>query len=316
MQPTTQTNRKVPIWQRLTHLLKPPAETARRSFDEIYVEDVDLPDIISSTDEDATQPAPAEDLDATLHIFGLGRFRVRLNHQLVEFGANRKAKSILKYLVLHHTAPVPKEVLMECFWPDADPEDARNNLNVAVYNLRQALRKVESSTSYILFQDDAYLLNPSIKVWIDFEKFMQHCEAAKRFQADGDLMDAVLEYQYAEQLYNGQLFEEDRYEDWPTAHRRFLQDTYMRVLEFLTRQAFESSQYSQCISLSNKMLLVDPCREDAHRCIMQSYSRQGQQYLALRQYKVAVESLKKELDVQPSVELEQLYHKIRTNAAV
>lgn len=307
--PTCQRRKNLPIWQRLANLLKLTSENGAYA-DVPFETDVDY------DDEDETQPAPPEEMGAGLHIYGLGRFRVRLNRQLVEIGANRKAKSILKYLILHHTQPVSKEVLMACFWPDADPEDARNNLNVAVYNLRQALRKVDASVSHILFQEDAYLLNPAVDVWIDFERFVQHCEAAKQFEAEGDVAEAIHEYKKAEQLYGGQLFEEDRYEDWPVAHRRFLHETYQRVLEFLTRQAFAAENYAECIGLSNKMLIADPCREDAHGYIMQSHSRQGKQHLALRQYKIAVESLKKELDVLPSAEFEHLYHKIRANAAV
>jgi DNA-binding SARP family transcriptional activator len=60
-----------------------------------------------------------------------------------------------------------------------------------------------------------------------------------------------------------------------------------------------------------KTLAVDACREEAHRRLMRCYSRQGQPYLALRQYHLCVETLKKELDVTPAATTTRLYERIR-----
>lgn len=300
------------LWQRLASLLNQVTlahsgfTTQSQAANRIPV---NLPDDLSGN-----TPSASGHHHASLDFHCLGHFCVYLHGQPIDIGANRRAKSVLKYLVLHHTQPVSKEVLMDCFWPDADAESARNNLNVAVYNLRQALRKTGEDISYILFQDNAYMLNPAVDTWFDFEAFTERCEKARQFDTAQNVADALGEYKHAESLYTGPLFEEDRYEDWPVAHRNYLQDGYLQVLERLSQYAFSEGAYAECINLCSKMLMIDPCREEAHLRIMHCHSRQGQQHLALRQYQRCVEVLKKELDLMPGAEIASLYQRIRMSA--
>lgn len=242
----------------------------------------------------------------------LGDFQVYLHGQPVENWLNRKGKSILKYLLLHRAKPVAKEVLMECFWPESDQELARNNLNVAIYSLRQTLRKTDPDLSYILFREDCYLLNPDLNTWIDFEVFEDHFKKGQEYETAGDQEQAVREYITAESLYQGELFEADRYEDWPNLKRRSMQDSYLYLLDRLSQHFIETRNYTTCAALCRKMLVVDSCREDAHRRLMQCYIQQGHYYLALRQYHICVEAHKKELDTLPSPETTALYEQVRS----
>jgi len=223
---------------------------------------------------------------------------------------------IFKYLVAHCERPVAKEVLMELFWPGAHPDAARNNLNVAIYGLRQALREARPSFSHVLFQDDCYLLNPDLQIWVDVEEFMERFRTAQNLERRGELVSAIREYGAAETLYQGEFLEEDRYEDWPIPQRQGLQDDYLSLLDRLSRYYLGQEDYAACATTCGKMLAVDACREEAHRRLMRCYSREGQHYLALRQYHLCVETLQKELEVPPMDETLALYQRIRAGKAV
>jgi len=207
--------------------------------------------------------------------------------------------------------PVAKEVLMELFWPNVHPDAARNNLNVAIYGLRQALRQTRPSFSHVLFQDDCYQLNPDLQIWVDVDEFMERFRTAQNLERRGELIAAIREYRAAEALYQGECLEEDRYEDWLIPYRQSLQDAYLSLLERLSRYSLDQADYAACATVCRKMLAVDPCCEQAHRRLMRCYSRQGQHYLALRQYHLCVETLKEELDVAPAPITTQLYDRIR-----
>ena len=97
---------------------------------------------------------------ADLGVCCFGPFRAFRRDQPVQEWSSRKGKSIFKYLIAHRDRPISKEVLMDLIWPETPPEAARNNLNVAIYGLRQSLRQAGLSESTILYQDDCYLLNP------------------------------------------------------------------------------------------------------------------------------------------------------------
>jgi DNA-binding SARP family transcriptional activator len=246
-----------------------------------------------------------------LTIYCLGPFRVYQDDQPVEHWPSSKGKAIFKYLVTHRERPVVKEVLMELFWPGAAPDAARNNLNVAVYGLREAFRKTRPSFSHVLFQDDCYLLNPDLQIWVDCEAFVEHVMVARALEQRGDLAVAMNEYRVAEALYQGEFLEEDRYEDWPCLQRQRFQEDYLRLLDCLSRYYFDQGDNAACATVCRKMLAVDACREEAHRRLMRCYNRQGQPYLALRQYHLCVEALREELDAPPTQKITTLYEQTR-----
>ena len=162
--------------------------------------------------------------------------------------------------------------------------------------------------SYVLFRDDCYFLNPHYPTWIDYEAFSQHCLSGRRQEREGDRAGAMRAYLAAESLYQGELFLEDRYEDWLTPLRQNLQDQYLGVLDRLYE--IQQEDISACTTLCSKMLAVDPSHESAHRRLMRCYSRLGQPYLALRQFNTCVEVLDRELGVGPSQETLKLQKQI------
>lgn len=257
-----------------------------------------------------SQKAGKGDLPS-LTLYCLGPFRIYLDDKLINNWSGGKGKAIFKYMVAKRGRPVAKDILMDVFWRNADPEAARNNLNVAIYGLRQAFRAIRPDFSSILFQDDHYLLNPAMPVWVDLEQFVQRYEAGQRLERKGKFSEALSEYEIAESLYQGDFLEEDLYEDWPTQQRESLRDSYLLILDRLSRHYLEEKRYTTCIQLCCKILAKDDCREDIHRRLMRCYSMQGQRNLAVRQYHLCGETLKKELNVLPMQETTALFNRIR-----
>jgi DNA-binding SARP family transcriptional activator len=267
---------------------------------------VELPPAPPVTDEQQQEQSPP-----SFMVYCLGPFRLYQDDLPVEDWSSSKGKSVFKYLVTHRERPVAKEVLMDLFWPDANPDAARNNLNVAMYGLRQTLYKIRPHFPHVLFQDEYYLFNPALQIWVDVEEFIERFQTAQNLEGRGELARAVREYRTAEALYQGEFLEEDRYEDWLLPQRQRLQDRYLNLLDRLSRHYFDQENYDACATMCEKMLVVDPCREEAHRRLMRYYSQQKQRYLALRQYHLCVEALARLLDVSPDPTTIALYNQIR-----
>jgi DNA-binding SARP family transcriptional activator len=141
--------------------------------------------------------------------------------------------------------------------------------------------------------------------------FEEYVAAALALQKGGDLEGAIHEYRVAEELYQGDFLEDERYEDWPAFQRQHLQTKYLSLLQQLSRYYLQQGDYATCAAMCNKMLSVDPCHEQAHRWLMRCYSRQEQPYLAIRQYHLCVERLREELDASPMEKTVALYREIR-----
>jgi DNA-binding SARP family transcriptional activator len=240
----------------------------------------------------------------------LGQFQAYQDEQLVENWLSRKALSIFKYLILAHPAPVVKEVLMETFWPDSDPEAARRNLHQAIYTLRQILRGEQPEFHHIFFKNDCYTLHPNMEVWIDFREFEKCIQAGRHLDQSGQSERAIDQYGAAAGLYQGDFLEEDLYEDWPTLQREQLRNAYYSLVDRLTELYLQTGHHISVIHLCHKVLAKDRCYESVHRMLMQSYLAQGQRHLAVRQYETCVRALREDLGILPSRETVNLYHSI------
>jgi DNA-binding SARP family transcriptional activator len=244
----------------------------------------------------------------------LGPFNMMIEELEAKIPASR-GLSVLKYLLLHHKQSTPREVLMDIFWPEAEPEMARNNLNVALHSLRKAVRDV-TYLPVIRFEDGSYSFEPNMQVWLDVEEFERCVNAGQRLEEKNQLTAAINEYEAAVSLYQGDFLEQNPYEEWTIMDRVRLRIAYLDTLDRLCQIYFEEERYSACRSACQLILMRDPCREDAHCHLMRCYSRQGQHHLALRQYQMCAEALRGELQVEPAPETTQLYNRIRRREQV
>ena len=259
---------------------------------------------------DSANPGVVSGSAPSLTVHLLGPFRATLNDRPVESWPSGRGRAVFKYLLAHRSRTLPRDVLMDVFWPDVEPEAARNSLNVALHGLRQALRAA-ADLPVVIFQDGAYRLNPDLQVWLDSDAFERRVTAGRRFQAAGQLAAAVAEYEVATGLYQGDFMADDPYDEWPVLTRERLRVAYLDSLERLGQLYFSQGQYAACATLCQLMLTHDNCREDAHCRLMRCYSRQGQYHLALRQYQTCVEALRSELGLEPAPATTQLYTRIR-----
>ena len=246
-------------------------------------------------------------IPVTVHM--LGAFSMMIGDTMVKLSTSR-GLSVLKYLLLNHKQNISREVLMDVFWPDADTETARNNLNVAMHNMRKALRIV-IFLPVIVFEDGAYGLAPDLQVWLDLEEFERCIKDGQRLEARDQFTAAVTEYEAAISLYQGDFLEQNLYEEWTVLERERLRVAYLDTLDRLSQIYFNQERYSACITVCQLILTRDRCREDAHCLLMRCYSRQGQYHLAMRQYQICVEALYAELEVAPAPETTKLYEQIR-----
>jgi Bacterial transcriptional activator domain len=138
----------------------------------------------------------------------LGRFSAMLNDVPVEGWPGARSRSLCKYLLPHREPGVPRDVLMETFWPNSAPEAARNSLHVAVHGLRRTSRAA-SDIPVVVHDGGIYTLHPDLRVWIDTEEFERCFEAGQRLEAAGDLAGATADYETAVTLYHGEFVAEE-----------------------------------------------------------------------------------------------------------
>lgn len=258
----------------------------------------------------AAQLGEAPTRRLTVAFFCFGKFYVEVEGARVEALGPSKVVRILKFLVQSHGRLCPREMLLEAFWPEIEPEVASNRLRVALYTLRQIFAARANLRDVIAYENGAYGLSPSIDVWVDANEFETLWREGVRFERGGHRTEAAQRYEQAERRYQGDYLEEDLYEEWTLLRRESLRDAYLHLLGQLATWHLEERDYGSCISRCHRLLAEDPYREDACRMLMLCYVAMGQKATALHWYQICAANLRKGLDADPSPETSSLHSRI------
>ena len=109
----------------------------------------------------------------------LGGFEATVGGRLVAAGAwrLRKARTLVKLLVLADGHRMHRESLVALLWPDRDTASGINNLHQALY----VARRVLAPGSGVLFplREDVVLLSDGAMPWLDVEAFEAACRRAR-----------------------------------------------------------------------------------------------------------------------------------------
>ncbi len=248
---------------------------------------------------------PAE--TARILVFCLGPFRVVVDGVAVAPWRSGRVRSLFQYMANHHSRPVPRDKLIEAFWPNPDASTPGTSLKVAVHNLRQFLGQsgIGSDALAIQAHEAGYLLRaPSL--WLDVEDFEACFDSGRRLEVQGRAAEAETMYCRAAGLYRGDFLEES-WDDWAVFRRESLRDRFLFVLARLAEMALTAGDYQGCILRCQQLLEQDRCREDSYRILMLCHSRLGQRSRVRSWYDLCVKSLRAELDVAPEMDTQRLY---------
>lgn len=243
-------------------------------------------------------------------VYTFGALRVYFNDVLIDQWEGVRSRSLFRFLVAHRQMPIAKERLATLFWPDSEPELARRSLHQSVYCLRQTFKRVMGDIPVVLFVNDCYLLAPDLPLWVDSDAFEEAIATARSALSRSDMERAIQAYGRAIDLYQGDYMAEERYEDWAEERRIVFQSAYLEALHQLARAYQERKDYPTAIMLSQRALAVDSCDEDAHRVLIGCYAAQGLRHLAMRQYQVCVTTLRSQLGLSPSDDLEAFVRRV------
>ena len=247
---------------------------------------------------------------ADLVVSGLGKTRVWVRGHEVETWGSQRGATILRYLVMHRTEPVPKESLTDLLWPHATPRSARNNLNVAIYGLRRALEASGGDRTFVVYRDGTYALARDLTIAADldaFERAIARADAA--WEADA-ITDARWDYEGAVSLCSGPLFSDDTTPVWLDGHRLRAEDQLVRALERIATHCLATGDLAACMEAAERALELQPCRESVHRLMMEAHAAQGQPQLVARQYTTCVNALSQTYSVPPQPETTGLFHRL------
>lgn len=267
--------------------------------------------IVSRGSHHVTKAEPKFEARADLQVQMMGQLRVIVHGEEIRRLPGKKARSLLAYLLHKYPRTVHREQLIDRFWTDSTLDSARNCLNVTLHAIRRSFNDVAPGKQIIVYNDESYGISPEFTVEKDVDLFEYYWKKAKQIEQEKGMIAAVNVYHQAFAFYRGDLLEDLPYEDWVEGSRERLRETWLVILDRLSKHFLEQCRYQICLGICKKMLEKDNCLEDIHRRLMACYMELGMKDLAVRQFKKCREALKLELSVTPGKATVELYEQIR-----
>ena len=210
-----------------------------------------------------------------------------------------KGQALFIYLAMTAGQSHSRSMLAALLWGDMTEQAARTNLRVTLNKLRPYWAEYLHSSRHSLGFNEA--ASYSLDVF-EFERAVhtQDFRTAVSLYHVDFLSDLYLPYS-----------DTAMFEDWVTMERAHLRQQMVEALSALVRQASIQKDWLQGIQDAQRLLELEPWREDTHRDLMRFLVASGQRAAALVQYELCHDILAEELDVQPSPETQALYQSLK-----
>jgi DNA-binding SARP family transcriptional activator len=229
----------------------------------------------------------------------LGGFEARLASGPPLLLPGNKAQALLAYLAMAPGRRHLRDKLATLLWPSTGDDQARQSLRQALVTLRRAL-----GAQPILFADHREVTLEGSSLDIDVVRF-----EALIAESSVAALEAAVEL-YRGDLLEGVRVKEPPFDEWLQRERERLRELAQQGLITLLTHQLGSGPVVPAIRTAMRILALNPAQEATHRELMRLFQRQGRRAEALRQYRLCVDSLQRELGVEPQPETRRLYQEI------
>lgn len=213
----------------------------------------------------------------------------------------RKTCALLAYLATKPDQAVSREFLGELLWPDREfglgLHGVRNSLSALRAHLgSDAARHLVGTVTHLRLVDASVDL-----------------DLLERATADDDLG----RLEEAANLYRGDFLLDVRvasemFQEWAATERSRAHDLAYKLLDRLVVAQVRAGNHEVAVHSAGRLVALDRLSERGHRLLMQAYAQCGRRGDALRHYDQLLQYLRKELDVEPEPETQDIYLEIKS----
>ncbi|NVK73913.1 MAG: AAA family ATPase [Oceanospirillaceae bacterium] len=239
-----------------------------------------------------------------LNLSLLGGFVARVDDKAILDSGYAKLRGLLALLAMSADTPLSREFLAEMLWPNMDSKIGRQNLRLALFNLKSSM----DEAGYLLSSQRDFVTLSSQGLLFDVTEFV------------ADAPVSILQMERQSDLYRGEFMSgfylPDCHEldNWLLLQRETMQRRALSLLERLSDHYERTGHLQNAMQYALRSLELDSWNEHAHRRVMRLYALSGSSGAALAQFEMCCKLLKNEMGVLPSEETRQLAERIRNGA--
>lgn len=252
---------------------------------------------------------------SVLKLFYFGGLRMYKDDQPITAPLLKKTQAFFAYLAISKNKSFSRDKLCAIFWPESGEAQAKYNLRYTLWVLRTGLGFPEyPQYEFVITYQDQCKFNPESNYWLDTEEFEKKLILAQNLKIDDA---ARIEYlTEAVNLYHGDFLDgffikgSWEFENWQRIQRERFSQEFTKAVRNLADLLVSRKEPRRAIELYNKSLLVSPFREDFYQELIRLYLLIGDRTKAIEQYERYREVLKREMQLSPTSEIQELRRSI------
>ncbi len=226
-----------------------------------------------------------------IYVKYLGKPEIYLDNKIVDI-QQKKIKMLFLYLLFNGSCT--RDELASMFWCDYDESSAKSNLRNSLYKLKNIINE-----NIILTKGNTYVqINQSIYIKKDVDIFITENNDESLLQ----LQDVV----FLDKIFLKNCLE---FENWVLSIRNIYDKMLIDKLQKGLNSSIKSNSTKLIEKYSIRIIEIDSYNEYAYKSLIKSYLMKGLFNEAIKLFVSLEKVLRKELGIEPEVEIKELYKK-------
>lgn len=256
-------------------------------------------------------------ISSKLEIFTLGNFRVLAGAKDLTEKSRRSARvwEIFKFLLTFRDRKTSFESITDTLWPDHDYNDPEATMHTLIHRVRKIFYE-EFPPDEPPFTIDVVQRTCCMKLnsncWLDVDQFKFYAKQAKEAANKGP-DEAIRLYREALSYYKGDYLKEYSSKSWVQSITRQYRQQYLQCLLSKIKLQLDQGNHAAVLNACENAFRLDYYMEveALHLYYMEALYRSGDLTGALCHYDFITSNLYNEFGAKPSVEMRNLYRKIK-----
>ena len=234
----------------------------------------------------------------------LGDFRLHTTNDEDVSIKGKKNAALLASILLDPDKRISRGDAESLLWSQRSPHQAKASLRQCLSELREQLDRFSN----------VELVTNRLEISLALDAIILDVEEIIGVAASDNVSEKIRFADRCEgEFLKGLKIVDPAFEDWVYARRLQFKDLYQGILKDLLVEFDPRQNAQETKHIAFKLLESDICSETAHMALMKCYfNEEGGKAKAIRQYRLCCDLLQKEIDAPPSMELRELYERIRT----
>lgn len=257
------------------------------------------------------------DFKIMVHTFGIFDIVYNKKSIVAPFYRSNKLYELFKYFIAHKDSKLSSIMIIDDLWLKDDYNDSRNILKTQIFRLRKILEQISSMCDdknpfKIQFVGGNYFLEISDNCILDTDVFNSGIKDLDNISSD-DIDKSINIYDSILKVYKGEYFKDSVDNLWIVPMRNYYKRIYLNSVRKVIQLLKTNNDYEKIVNICEEAVNADPFEEELHIYFMDALLQTNRSKEAMEHYRYITSKFYNEIGIRPSLEMTNIYIKIRNN---